>query len=95
MRQTVRAWRLHRQTPGTLAELAQQYDPVIRGWWNYYGKFYRTAMYKLLGFIDRKLEQWARRKYKSLSRHKQESADWLRQMKRVYPEMFSLEYCRT
>jgi group II intron reverse transcriptase/maturase len=88
MRQTVREWRLHRQTPGTLAELAQQYNPVIRGWWNYYGAFYRTVMYKLLGYIDKKLEQWARRKYKSLSRHKQGSADWLRQMKRVYPEMF-------
>src|ERR1700739_4807795 len=36
MRQTVREWRLHRQTPGTVAELAQQYNPVIRGWWNYY-----------------------------------------------------------
>ncbi len=88
MRQTVRGWRLHRQTPGTLAELAQQYNPVIRGWWNYYGEFYRTVMYKLLGYIDRKLEQWARRKYKNLSRHKQGSADWLRQMKRVCPEMF-------
>jgi hypothetical protein len=45
-------------------------------------------MYKLLGFIDKKLVQWARRKYKNLSRHKQGSADWLRQMKRVHPEMF-------
>jgi len=88
MRQTVREWRLHRQSPGTLAELAQQYNPVIRGWWNYYGAFYRTVMYKLLGFIDSKLEQWARRKYKNLSRHKQGSADWLRQTKRVHPEIF-------
>jgi group II intron reverse transcriptase/maturase len=88
MRQTVRGWRLYRQTAGTLAELAQQYNPVIRGWWNYYGAFYRTVMYKLMGFIDRKLEQWARRKYKTLSRHKQGSADWLRQMRRVYPGLF-------
>ena len=88
MRQTVRGWRLHRQTPGTLAELAQQYNPVIRGWWNYYGSFYRTVMYKILGFIDRKLEQWARRKYKTLCRHKQGSTEWLRQMKSVCPRMF-------
>jgi hypothetical protein len=71
-----------------VAELAQQYNPVIHGWWNYYGGFYRTVMYKLLGYIDRKLEQWARRKYKNLSRHKQGSADWLRRMKRVHPGMF-------
>jgi RNA-directed DNA polymerase len=88
MRQTVRGWRLHRQTPGTLAELAQQYNPVIRGWWNYYGSFYRTVMYKILGFIDRKLEQWARRKYKTLRRHKQGSTEWLCRMKSAYPRMF-------
>jgi len=45
-------------------------------------------MYRLLGFIDRKLEQWARRKYKTLSRHKQGSADWLRHMKVVFPRLF-------
>lgn len=43
---------------------------------------------KLLGFLDKKLEQWAGRKYNNLSRHKQASADWLRQMNRVHPEMF-------
>lgn len=31
LRETVHEWRLHRQTRGTLAELAQQYNPVIRG----------------------------------------------------------------
>jgi RNA-directed DNA polymerase len=88
MRQTVLGWRLHRQTPGTLAELARQHNPVIRGWWNYFGSFYRTVMYKILGFIDRKLEQWARRKYKTLCRHKQGSTEWLCRMKSVYPRMF-------
>lgn len=88
MRQTVRGWKLHRQTPATLAELAQQYNPTIRGWWNYYGAFYRTAMHELSGHIDRKLEQWARRKYKTLRRHKRRSAEWLRKMKELHPTLF-------
>ncbi|KJK25360.1 DNA polymerase [Burkholderiaceae bacterium 16] len=88
MRQTVRGWKLHRQTPATLAELAKQYNLTIRGWWNYYGAFYRTAMHKLSGYIDRKLEQWARRKYKTLTRHKRRSAEWLRKMKELYPTLF-------
>src|ERR1039457_611369 len=66
MRKEVRGWRISRQTPGTLAELAAQCNPVIRGWWNYYGAFYRTAMYELFRYVDRKLVQWARRKYKTL-----------------------------
>jgi len=38
MRKVVRGWRIYRQTPATLAELAKQCNPAIRGWWNYYGR---------------------------------------------------------
>jgi RNA-directed DNA polymerase len=87
MRQTVRGWQLHRQTGKTLAELAQQCNSTLRGWWNYYGAFYRSAMHKLFRYIDCRLEKWARRKYKTLLRHKQRSAEWLSKMKTKCPEM--------
>lgn len=88
MRQAVRGWRLHRKTPSTLVELAQQCNATIRGWWNYYGAFYQTAMYELFGYLDRKLECWARRKYKRLRRHKRRGAEWLGRMKNVSPYLF-------
>jgi group II intron reverse transcriptase/maturase len=88
MRQVVRGWRIHRQTPATLAELAKQYNPAIRGWWNYFGAFYRTAMHKLYGYIDQRLEQWARRKYKMLLRRESRSVDWLRRIKKETPRLF-------
>ena len=88
MRQTVHGWQLHRQTPAKLAELAQQYNPVIRGWWQYYGAFYQTALHGLSRYIDEKLELWARRKYKTLLRHQRRSVDWLAKMKDVFPQMF-------
>jgi len=88
MRQTVRSWRIHRRTPATLEDFAQQCNPTIQGWWNYYGAFYRTAMHAIFQYVDRKLERWARRKYKTLSRHKRRSAEWLRKMAAVYPRLF-------
>ncbi len=88
MRQTVRGWKLHRQTPKTLADLAQQCNSTTRGWWNYYGAFYQAAMHKLFQYMDRRLEKWARRKYKTLSRHKQRSVEWLSKMKNECPRMF-------
>lgn len=88
MRQTVRGWRLHRQTSVNLADLAQQCNPTIRGWWQYYGAFYQTAMHKLFRYIDARLERWARRKYKTLSQHKRRSAEWLGKMKEVFPRTF-------
>jgi len=89
MRGAVRGWRIHRQTPATLADLAKQCNPAIRGWWNYFGAFYRTAMHKLFRYIDCKLEQWARRKYKTLRLNKRRSAQWLRRMKGEFPRMFA------
>jgi RNA-directed DNA polymerase len=81
----VQGWRIPRLTPATLAELAQQYNSVIRGWWEYYGSFYQTAMREPFLYIDRKLEQWARRKYKTLSRHKRRSLEWVVKVKNDYP----------
>ena len=88
MRQTVRGWKLNRQTHVTLAALAAQYNPIIRGWWNYYAAFYQTAMLHVHQHIDRALERWARRKYKALSGRKQGSAQWLRKMKDAKPGLF-------
>jgi hypothetical protein len=88
MRKVVRGWRIPRQTPATLAELAEQYNSVIRGWWEYYGTFYQTAMRELFQYIDYKLEQWARRKYKTLSRHKTRSVEWLSRVKKACPRLF-------
>jgi group II intron reverse transcriptase/maturase len=89
MRQVVRGWRIPRQTPATLGELAEKYNSVLRGWCNYYGAFYQTAMRELARHVDRKLEQWARRKYKRLSRHKRRSVEWLNRMKEGNPELFA------
>ena len=88
MRKEVRGWRIHRRTATTLAELAKQYNPVLRGWWNYYGEFYPSAMHSFAMYLDGKLMQWARRKYKTLERREQASVQWLIKMKNIFPRLF-------
>lgn len=88
MRETVRQWRLTWQTPKSLVELAEQCNPVLRGWWNYYGAFYRKAMHELFRYVDQKLQRWAERKHKMLRGRKHRSGEWLCKMKRCYPQLF-------
>lgn len=88
MRQTVRGWKLHKQTSAALADLARQYNSTIRGWWQYYGAYYRTVMREISQYIDGKLRQWARRKYKTLLKRKQRSVEWLGKMKELSPQIF-------
>ena len=44
----VRSWGLHRHTDWTLGQLARWINPIVRGWLQYYGRFYRTKMYALV-----------------------------------------------
>jgi RNA-directed DNA polymerase len=88
MRDQVRGWRLTGQTSKPLGEVAKQCNPTIRGWWNYYGAFYRSAMHGLYRYLDRKLVRWARRKYKTLRRHKRRGEEWLQRMKEAQPRLF-------
>ena len=57
----VRSWRLHRRTGHTFADLARRINPIVRGWMQYYGAFYRSALYPLLSRINAYLVRWIRR----------------------------------
>jgi RNA-directed DNA polymerase len=77
----VRRWRLHvhtGHTGHTLAELARQINPIVRGWMQYYGAFNRTALYPLLRRINAYLVRWLRRKYRRQRPFKKAKACWLR-----------------
>jgi group II intron reverse transcriptase/maturase len=74
----VRSWRLHRRTGSTIHDLARLINPVVRGWMQYYGAFYRSALYPFLQRINGYLVRWLRKKYKRLRRFKDAHAAWRR-----------------
>jgi RNA-directed DNA polymerase len=61
---TVRSWRLHRRTAQESSDLARTVNPVVRGWMNYYGRFYRSALYPLFDRINTYLLRWIQKKYR-------------------------------
>ena len=60
----VKSWRLHTLTGHTMDEIAHAVNPVIRGWMQYYGAFYKTDLYPLLSRISAYLVRWIRKKYR-------------------------------
>jgi RNA-directed DNA polymerase len=66
MGQTVRSWQLGLHVSLAWEELAQWVSPVIRGWMSYYGRYYRSALYPLLGRINYHVQKWVRAKYRRL-----------------------------
>lgn len=84
----VRNWRLHLRTGHTFVELARRINPIVRGWMQYYGAFYRAELYPLLQRINTYLMRWIRQKYKRLRARKKAQASWKRITKQ-YPRMFA------
>ncbi len=72
----VRRWRLHRRTWHTIASLAREINPIVRGWMQYYGAFYRSALSPLLQRINAYLMRWLRNKYKRLRGRKKAQRAW-------------------
>ena len=88
MSQQVRSWRLHHYTTFSEQDLARWINPIVSGWMNYYGRYYRTELYPLLRRINAYLMRWLRKKYKRLRTFKKAHAAWKRTT-RQYPRFFA------
>lgn len=67
MRQKVRSWHLQLMCDKELSDLSNMFNPVLRGWANYYGRFYPSALMTLWRQLNDYLVRWMQRKYKRLS----------------------------
>jgi RNA-directed DNA polymerase len=89
MRQTIRGWRMQLKSDVGIDDLSRMFNPVVRGWINYYGCFYKSQLYSVLRHMNRALMYWARRKYKKLAVHKRRASAWLGRLARNRPELFA------
>ena len=89
MGKAIRSWHLPRRSDKTLDDLAAMFNPIIRGWINYYGRFYRSGLYPLLRHINWGLVRWAMRKFKGLHGHQHRAQRWLVGVARRQPDLFA------
>ena len=89
MSRRVASWRLTRRTTLTLNDLADEINPVLRGWFTYYTAYYITAVIPLCKRIDRHLVRWAKRKYKRLERSEKRAWAWLNGVRKRTPDLFA------
>jgi len=71
IRQKIKDWNLYWMTNQELSDIAKKYNPVIQGWLNYYGKYGKRELAKVLQHINLHLCHWFRRKYKTYRRKKE------------------------
>jgi RNA-directed DNA polymerase len=85
----LRELRIHRRTNLTLDDLARWLNPIIAGWMNYYGRFYRTALDPLLRRVNTYLRRWAGKKYRRRLRAHRRFWRWWNGLLERQPNLFA------
>jgi len=62
----------------------------VRGWVNYYGRFYKSALTPVLRYLERCLVYWVRRKCKRVRRHQRQAVHWLGRVARREPNLLEM-----
>lgn len=88
IREKMRTWQLHRRGGSDLKTLASYINPVLRGWINYYGAFYKTELHNVLQHMNKLLVRWAMRKYKRLRNRKVRAIKWMSEISERNSHLF-------
>jgi group II intron reverse transcriptase/maturase len=89
MRLKIRKLRVRMATELSIAQLAKWLNPIILGWIGYYGRFCRSALYGMCRHVNKALVRWARRKFKSLRRHKTKAMKFMEGISKQNPRLFA------
>ena len=91
IRSKIRSWRIGAtRNNQSLEEIARFVNPFVRGWVNYYGRYYPSALTPVLRSLQRSLVYWVRRKFKRFRRHQRQAEHWLGQVAQREPDLFVL-----
>src|SRR5215470_5896206 len=88
MREAIRDLNIWHQTQLSLQDIAQQLNPLLRGWIEYYGRYARSALYPLLRYVNLTLLAWAMRKFKRFKARKVRASQSLQRLARENANLF-------
>jgi len=80
MREAIRDLNIWHQTQLSLQDIAQQLNPLLRGWIEYYGRYAPSALYPLLRYVNQTLLAWVMRKFKRFKGHKIQASQLLQRL---------------
>ncbi|MBX3257172.1 MAG: group II intron reverse transcriptase/maturase [Chitinophagaceae bacterium] len=69
IREVIKAVLIPRNIGQSLEGFAKILNPKIRGWVNYYTRFYRDNMLKIFFYLNVKIRKWIRNKYRIKRKH--------------------------
>lgn len=93
MRAKIRKSGIRNRADLSLNQIAEQFNPILNGWLNYYGRYNKSALYPVCRSFNKALVSWARCKYKKLRRHKSKAITFMHNISRMQPNLFAHWRC--
>lgn len=88
MRQKIRESNLRNLSNLELEDIAQKFNPILRGWMEYYGKYNPSSLISVFKHFNKTLATWAMKKYNRLAGRKTKAAQFIEQNARSRPGLF-------
>lgn len=89
MREKMKQWETLKLSGSTLEEVAKEINPVVRGWINYYGKFYTSKLKTFMREVNLRIIKWARSKYLLIRPTVKKGLIWLKGVSLRKPHLFA------
>jgi len=83
-----RKYEFHRWTGSDITRIANVFNPKIRGWINYYGRFRIHKLMRIFRIFHNRLIKWVVNRYGRFERSMIKAGRWLRNLAISYPGLF-------
>ena len=93
MRALIRKSNLRNRVDRSIEDIARDFNPVLQGWINYYGRFNRSALYPFFRYFNHALRSWVMCKYKRFRAKKTRAGQYLERMAKSRPGLFAHWRC--
>jgi len=84
----IRDRKIHRATGAEITEIAESLSSKLRGWINYFIRFYPSALHEVFSALHSRLARWITNKYKKYRRRIYKAKSRLREISRDFPNLF-------
>lgn len=88
IRAEIRKDNIRARTDLSLEQIAEWYNPKIRGWYNYFGKYYPSKLVAIWKYFNKALMLWARSKYKNIKTSKLKALSLLKRIQEHSGSLF-------
>jgi len=84
----IRNWRIQLNNENTLLDFSRIFNPILRGWYAYFGRFYPSALGCIWNNINQYLVRWVCKKFKRFFRHKRGARRFLGRYAHAHRDLF-------